>query len=90
MHTHTHTHTHTRIVSACFVPGLVLSTASITTLRLSFENSRWLLAKYRKRRVMSTSPIRSPSYKVSLSVILSQSYLLEEGDMWITVIANKI
>ena len=61
--------------------GLELNAASITTLRLNLENSRWLLAKYSKRRVMSTSPIRSPSYKVSHAVILSQSYLLEEGNI---------
>lgn len=55
-------------LSVCFVPGLVLGTASITTIGLNFENSRQSLAKYSKRRVTSAPPIRSPSYEVSHAV----------------------
>lgn len=72
------------ILSACFVPGAVLDTTFITTIGLNFENSRELLAKYSKRKVMFISP----SYEVS-HVMSSQRYLFEKSNIYIILIANK-
>lgn len=66
------------------MPGAVLDTTFITTIGLNFENSRELLAKYSKRKVMFISP----SYEVS-HVMSSQRYLFEKSNIYIILIANK-
>lgn len=71
------------------MPGPVVCPASFITIGLTFENSRWSLAKYSKRRVMSTSLVRAPSCEVSHAVSVSQSSLFGEDNMCIIVMADK-